>query len=106
MGRLSARDVFGYAVACLEQQAAELAESIDVALVPVEAMTGGNSLRKRFEREIRRMAGESLRQVVSAAEQAVIAEVEHEIAREYPFYFDEARLRELHERYGRLRLRE
>lgn len=105
LARLSARDVFVYAVACLEQRAAELAESIDVVLVPVEAMTGGNSLRKRFEREIRRMTGESLQPVASAAEEAAIAEVEREIAREFPFYFNEVRLSELHERYGRLRLK-
>jgi hypothetical protein len=105
LARLSARDAFVYAVACLEQHATELAQSIDVALVPAEAMSGGNSLRKRFAREIRRMAGESLQPVVSTAEQAAIAEVEREIAREFPFYFDESRLGELHERYGRLRLK-
>lgn len=97
--------MFEYAVAGVEQRAAELAESIDVALVGVEAFSGGSSLRKRMQQQVRRMLGESVQPAVSSAEQAAIAEVEREIAQEYPFYFDEARLSELHERYGRLRLR-
>lgn len=105
LGDLPAREVFVYAVACLEHRAAELVESIDVELVGVEAFSGGCSLRKRFAREIRRMTGELFQPAVSSAEQAVIAEVECEIAREYPFYFNDARLSELHERYGRLRLK-
>jgi len=101
---LPARSVFVYAVACLEQQAGELARAIDVALVPVEASTGGSSLRKRFEREIRRMLGDSVLPTVSAAEQAAIAEVEREIARDFPFYFDESRLNKMHDALGMLRL--
>lgn len=81
-----------------------LAESMDVALVSAEALSGGNSMRKQLRSEIQRMFGESPRAAASAAECAAIAEVEREIAREYPFYFDDARLSELHERFGRLRL--
>ena len=103
--RLPARSVFAYAVGCLEHQAAELAVAIDVALVPVEAFAGGNALRKRLQREVRRMLGEWLRQKVSPDEQAAIAEVEREIARDFPFYFDEGRLSELHEALGMLRLK-
>lgn len=102
--QLPARSVFAYAVACLEHQAVELATAIDVALVPVEAFGGGCSLRKRLQREIRRMLGESLQPVVSPVEHEAIAEVEREIAREFPFYFDEPRLNTMHEALGRLRL--
>lgn len=104
MASLPAREVFVYAALCPEQRAAALAESVDVALVGVEAFSGGSSLRKRFEQRVRRMTGESVQPVVSTTEQAAIAEVEREIAQEYPFYFDNTRLAELHERYGRLRL--
>ncbi|HET6882177.1 MAG TPA: hypothetical protein VFI31_18580 [Pirellulales bacterium] len=104
MARLPARDAFAYATACLEQGALELTESIDVALISAEALAGGSSLRKRLLGDIRRMLGESLQLAVSLAEHAAIAEVEREIAREFPFYFDESRLSDLHERYGKLRL--
>jgi hypothetical protein len=82
-----------------------LARSIDVALVPLEASTGGSSLRKRLERDIRRLSGETLPAAVSAAEQAAIAEIEREIARDFPFYFDEARLNKMHDALGMLRLK-
>ncbi|HEX7379658.1 MAG TPA: hypothetical protein VF278_21220 [Pirellulales bacterium] len=104
MAKLPAREVFVYGVACIERRALELADSMELALVSAEALSGGHSLRKYLRCEIGQMQGESPRPVASAAEQAAIAEVEREIAREYPFYFDDARLSELHERYGRLRL--
>ena len=103
--RLPARGVFAYAVACLEHRAVELATSIDIALVPVEAFSGGSSLRKRLQRQVRRMLGESLPPVVSSIEQAALVEIEREIAREFPFYFDDARLSLMHERLGSLRLK-
>lgn len=105
LGRLPTRSVFAYAVACLEQQAVELAASIDVALVPVEAFTGGSALRKRLGRDIRRMLGESMQSVFSSDEQAAIAQVEREIVREFPFYLDEQRLNEVHAALGMMRLK-
>ena len=104
LDRLPAAGVFAYAAACVEQQAAELAQSVDVSLVAVEAFTGGSALRKRLQRQIRRMMGEVSSPMVSAREQAAIAEVEREISRDFPFYFDEARLNELHQALGRLKL--
>jgi hypothetical protein len=101
---LRARSVFAYAVACLEHQAVELAAAVDVALVSVEAFTGGSALRKRLGREIGRMLGESLHSMMSPDEQSAIAEVEREIARDFPFYLDEKRLDEVHEKLGMLRL--
>lgn len=105
LARLPASRVFAYAVACLEREAAELARSMDVALVPVEASTGGGSLRKRLEREIRRLSGETLPVVVSAAEQAAIAEIEREIQRDFPFYCNEERLNKMHDALGMLRFK-
>jgi hypothetical protein len=90
-----------YGVVCIELRAEILAESVEMALVCAEALAGGGSLRKCVQREIQRMLGESSRPEATAAEQKAIADVEREIAREYPFYFDEERLSELHERYGR-----
>lgn len=104
MASLPARVVFVYGVACVERRALELADSMDVALVSAEAISGGGTLRKSLRQRVRWMLGESSRPIASAAERAAIAEVEREIAREFPFYFDDARLSELHERYGRLRL--
>jgi hypothetical protein len=101
---LPARCVFAYAVACLEHEAAELAAAIDLALVPVEAFSGGCAVRKRLQREIRRLSGQSLAPVVTAVEQAAIAEVEREIAREFPFYLEASRLNEMHDALGMLRL--
>lgn len=105
MDCLPARSVFAYAVACLEREAAELARSIDVALVPLEASAGGSSLRKRLERDIRRMSGGTLSVALSSVEQIAIAEVELEIAHDFPFYFDEARLNKMHDALGMLRLK-
>lgn len=102
---LPATRVFAYAAACVEHQAAELAESIDVSMVAVEAFSGGSSLRKCLQRRVRRMMGELSQPAMSAAEQAAIAEVEREIAREFPFYLDERRLNEMHDALGMLRLK-
>lgn len=96
--------MFAYATACIEQQALELARAIDVSLISVEAFGGGSALGKRLRRQIRRMLGEAELPAISDREQLAIAEVEREIAREFPFYFDEARLNEVHERLGMLRL--
>ena len=104
LDRLPAACVFAYAAACVERQAIELAQSIDVSLVAVEAFTGGGTLRKRLQRQIRRMTGEISSPAISAREQVAIAEVEREIARDFPFYFDDARLNELHQALGRLKL--
>jgi hypothetical protein len=104
LDRLPARQVFAYGVGCVEQHALELASAIDVSLISVEAYLGGGALRNRMQRRIRRMLGEATQPVLSADEQAAIAEVEREIARDFPFYMDEARLNEVHERLGRLKL--
>lgn len=82
-----------------------MAESIDLALVPAEAFTGNSTLRKRLQRDICRMLGETLTPGVSLADHAAIADIEREIAREFPFYFDESRLNQMHERLGSLRLK-
>lgn len=105
LASLPAREVFVYVVACIERRALELADSMELALVSAEAISGGGSIRKSLRQRVRWMLGESSRSVLAAAEQAAISEVEREIAGEFPFYFDDARLSELHERYGRLRLR-
>ena len=97
--------MFAYAIACLEREGAELARAIDVALVPLDASAGGSSFRKRLERDIRRLSGEALPVAVSSADQAAIAEVEREIARDFPFYLDEARLNKIHDALGMLRLK-
>ena len=104
LDRLPARRVFAYATACIEQQARELAREIDVSLISVEAFGGGSALGKRLRRQLRRMLGDAELPAISDREQSAIAEVEREIVREFPFYFDEARLNEVHQAIGRLRL--
>lgn len=104
MATLPAREVFVYGTACVEQRALEMSDVMELELVSAEALSGGATIRKSLRQRVRWMLGETPRPVSSAAEQAAIAEVEREIAGEYPFYFDDARLSDLHERYGRLRL--
>lgn len=80
--------------------------SMQVALLPAEALAGRGAARRQLAREVRRMLGVSIASGPSAAEREAIVEVEREIAVNFPFYRDERRLDEIHDALGLLRLRE
>lgn len=80
--------------------------AMQVALLPAEALAGRGVARRQLTREVRRMLGVTITSGPSAAERAAIAEVECEIAADFPFYRDERRLDEIHDALGMLRLRE
>lgn len=104
--RLSPRRVLEYAGACLTRDALLLAREIDLAMLSAELLAGGGRTFQRLQRQVRGMLG-----VTAAAttfdpqEQTAIAEVEREIAAQFPFYRDPRRLKEIHDAIGLMRLK-
>ena len=104
LDRLPAGAVFAYAAACLEHRALDLAAWVEVAFVAIEALYGGNTLRKRMERHVRDMLAADSPPTVSNTEQAAVAAIEREISQAFPFYLDDERLNAMHQRFGAMRL--
>lgn len=101
---LTARRVLEYAGACLTREAIVFARQMDLALVAAEALAGGGRAYQRVQRQVRGMLGATAATASDPQEQAAIAEVEREIAAQFPFYRDPRRLNEIHDAVGMLRL--
>lgn len=105
LDRLTARRVLEYAGACLTREALVLARQMDLALLSAEALAGGARTFQRLQRQVRSMLGvTAATKAMDPQEQAAIAEVEREIASQFPFYRDPRRLNEVHDAVGILRL--
>lgn len=102
---LTARRVLVYAGACLTREAIVLARQMDLALISAEALAGGGRTFQRLQRQIRGMLGVTAAPTFDPQEQAAIAEVEREIAAQFPFYRDARRLDEVHDAIGLMRLK-
>ncbi|HJT30854.1 MAG TPA: hypothetical protein VJ783_02225 [Pirellulales bacterium] len=103
--RLTARQTIEYAAACLTREALLLAQQMDVAMLSAETLTGGNRSFQHLQRQVRGMFGATAAAKSNPQEQAAVADVEREIAAQFPFYGDHRRLNEVHDAIGLMRLR-
>lgn len=113
LDRLPASEVPAYAITAMEREAHETLRWMDLFLIPIEAWAGGRN--RPVWQGLRDLALHQLGVTAAArdtrspevieAERLAIAEVEAEIARDFPFYADEDRLDEVHDANGLLRLR-
>ena len=103
--RLAARQTIEYAAACLTREALLLAQQMDLAMLSAEALAGGSRSFQQLQRQVRGMLGATVAAASDPHEQAAVAEVEREIAAQFPFYADPRRLNEIHDAIGLMRLR-
>lgn len=102
--RLTARQAIEYAAACLTREALLLAQQMDLAMLAAEVVAGGSRSFQHLQRQVRGMLGATA-MASDPQEQAAVAEVEREIAAQFPFYGDPRRLNEVHDAVGLMRLR-
>ncbi|HEX5442272.1 MAG TPA: hypothetical protein VFW87_00525 [Pirellulales bacterium] len=105
LDRLPARGVMQYGAACLAREALLIARQMDMAMLAAETLAGGSRTLQRLQRQARGMLGVSVAAPLNTEEQAAVAEVEREIAAQFPFYRDPQRLNEIHDAIGMMRLR-
>lgn len=103
--RLTARRVVEYAAECLTREALLLAQQMDLALLSGEVLAGGSRSFQYLQRQVRGMLGATNAAASDPKEQAAVAEVEREIAAQFPFYADPRRLNEVHDAVGLMRLK-
>lgn len=102
LGQLPAAKVFIYATACLEREALELSRQIELFLTPAEALGGQFELRKHLQDTVRRLLGAEEQASPDPRELEAIAEIERELAEQYPWYSDPERLNRIWRDYGKL----
>ncbi len=105
LDRLNAQRALEYAGACLTREAIVLARQMEMAMFSAETLAGGSRTFQRLQRQVRGMLGASVAAPLNTEEQAAVAEVEREIAAQFPFYRDPQRLNEIHDAIGLMRLR-
>lgn len=103
--RLTARQAIEYAAACLTREALLLVQQMDLAMLVSEAFAGGGRSFQHLQRQVRGMLPATAAAASDPQEQAAVAEVEREIAAQFPFYADPRRLNEIHDAIGLMRLR-
>jgi hypothetical protein len=99
LDRLSATQMVGYALACLEHEASRLIEAMQLALLPIESCAGGREIGNRLCDSLR--SALDLAPIADDAERltfderaniaAGVAQIESELAREHAWYADELR---------------
>jgi hypothetical protein len=98
---MPASSVVSYAVACLERDAIELSKQMDLFLTPAEAFAGKDKIRRGLADSVRRMLGLAKRNAISPEEQAAVAEIEREIAEQFPWAANETSLNQVWRDHGR-----
>ena len=102
LARLPASKAFVYATACLEREAIELSRQIELFLTPAEAFGGRYEVRKHLQQTVRSLLGGHELADTDPRELEAIAEIERELAEQYPWYADPERLNRVWRDHGKL----
>lgn len=71
-------------------------------MTPAEAFAGKDKIRKSLHDQVRRMLGLEGKDTLTPEEKAAIAEIEREIAEQFPWAQDEAALNQVWQEHGKM----